>query len=123
MSPEIKNIETFPLIYNDRDFLLVRFVDDTVQPFYRSSGRNSGMPGTWLPFDGIIITHEKPWFNKRRFCNNIPEHLRRFGSDYYKLVSQHLDSLHLPYATTITTDILQVNELFNLDETFLAPSS
>lgn len=25
------------------------------QAFYMSTGRNSGMPGTWLPFDGILL--------------------------------------------------------------------
>jgi hypothetical protein len=37
----------------DRDIIKVTLPDGTVQPFYKSSGRNSGMKGTWLSFDGI----------------------------------------------------------------------
>lgn len=39
------------------------------QPFYQSSGYNSGMPGTWLPFFGLSVSRMQDgmmrgWFRK-----------------------------------------------------------
>ena len=39
--------------FKDRDIIFWKMPDGEKQPFYRSSGRNSGKPGTWLPFDGF----------------------------------------------------------------------
>jgi len=40
--------------------------------FYKSTGMNSGMPGKWLPFRSIVMTHVRaghgvePWYEKFR---------------------------------------------------------
>ncbi len=67
-------------------------------PFYRSSGRNSGLPDVWLPFRGI--DGHKRWFNKGY---RLPLELQavwesassrktngRYGHPIYKIISRFL---------------------------------
>ncbi|KKK84199.1 hypothetical protein LCGC14_2785750 [marine sediment metagenome] len=68
------------------------------QPFYRSSGKNSGLPDVWLPFRGIDGI--KKWFNKgyRKPLESQPlwEAIRteskdgRWGHPIYKVISDFL---------------------------------
>jgi len=37
--------------------------------FYRSTGKSSGAPGEWFPFDGLT---EEGWFDKFRYANPFP---------------------------------------------------
>lgn len=39
--------------YAGRSILVVRLIDDSEVPFYCSTGKNSGLPKTWLPFFGL----------------------------------------------------------------------
>ena len=67
-------------------------------PFYRSSGKNSGLPDVWLPFRGID-SHAK-WFNKgcrppldfkpvwESISSRKPN--GRYGHPIYKIVSEFL---------------------------------
>ena len=58
--------------FNDHDIVLVEMADGVQQPFYRSTGRNSRMPGRWFPFDGIMPTGpSKNWFIKDMFAEGI----------------------------------------------------
>ena len=69
------------------------------QAFYRSSGRNSGRPGAWLPFDGIawLVDPPKAWFDKLRFTTlPLTNSLCRFGSEKHRTVSEDLLALELP---------------------------
>jgi hypothetical protein len=38
-----------------RTIVQVKLADGTTQPFYRSTGFNSGQPGGWFPFEGLQI--------------------------------------------------------------------
>lgn len=81
------------MIFRDRDFVVLRFKkDDSIQPFYRSSGRNSGKPGTWFPFDGIVWIG-RLWFNKERFWTG--DSLHRYGTARHKKVSDYLAQMEL----------------------------
>lgn len=66
------------LRFADRDVVVVT-IDGKRQGFYRSSGRNSGLPGEWLPFDGLALNG---WFDKSRFIRrDVGEiWLHRFGT-------------------------------------------
>jgi hypothetical protein len=80
-----------------RPFVLVRKADGSLQPFYRSTGTWSGMPGVWLPFDGfggVVNNKFTPgWYRKNRFSQDefakgTPLH--RFGSEENKALSDLL---------------------------------
>jgi hypothetical protein len=80
-----------------RPFVVVRKADGSLQPFYQSTGDNSGMAGAWLPFDGfggvINDTFHKSWYRKNRFgqggfARGTPLH--RFGSEENKTLSELL---------------------------------
>lgn len=95
MSPD--SIST-TIRFKDRDIIKV-YKGDKVQPFYRSTGRNSGKEGTWFPFDGLEIF--PLWFDKRKFVwkpgkNDVPEHLHRYGTDEFKAISDRLGEMNLP---------------------------
>jgi hypothetical protein len=79
------------------------------QPFYRSSGRNSGRPGAWLPFDGIVPFPD-PWFDKSRFCHELEREdaLYRYGTEDYKTAGEMLDGLTIEPARE-TDDIHAIN--------------
>ena len=49
------------LEYAGRSILVVRLVDDSEVPFYRSTGNNSGLPESWLPFFGL---RKDGWLHK-----------------------------------------------------------
>ena len=77
----------------ERPFVVVRKADGSLQPFYRSTGENSGMPGRWLPFDGFGGPPSKSWYRKDRygqgeFARGTPLH--RFGSEENKTISDLL---------------------------------
>ena len=68
-------------------------------PFYRSSGSNSGLPNTWLPFRGV--DQYKFWFHKacRDPLNSNPIWIKngsaigeygRFGHYIYQQLSKYL---------------------------------
>lgn len=73
-----------------RDIVRV-MIDDIVQAFYRSSGRNSNMPGAWLPFDGVTYYL---WFDKSRFAQ--PPELERFGTELNQQISLALSKIDIP---------------------------
>lgn len=83
-----------PINYARRWIVAVRLPDGAVQPFYRSSGHNSGKPGTWLPFDGLA--YQGLWLNKSRFVHNPPYQIlpdpryHRYGSPELMEVSDWL---------------------------------
>ena len=89
-----------------RDIIQVRTTEGW-QPFYRSTGNNSRMPGRWLPFDGIFRdSHAKPWFDKARFC---PEgDLERFGTLALKDLSDQLSKEEIP--TLRPKSVWDINE-------------
>jgi hypothetical protein len=81
------------MIFRDRDFVVLRFKkDDSIQPFYRSFGRNSGKPGTWFPFDGIVWIG-RLWFNKERF--RTKDDLSRYGTARHKKILDYLAQMEL----------------------------
>ena len=69
--------------FASRDIILVSLKNEVLQPMYCSSGRNSGMPGIWLPFDGI--NYNGSWFDKTQYCTPIAEpEFHRFGNQELK---------------------------------------
>jgi RHS repeat-associated protein len=100
-----------------RDMVVVRIPGTQErQPFYRSSGNNSGMPGRWLPFDGLGGNPRMPddWLNKTRFTSGggFPQGhpLHRFGSVANMWISNALEALGLPMGQDVT-DMARANEL------------
>lgn len=73
--------------FGGRDIILV-----DKQPFYRSTGRNSGMAGAWLPFDGVGLYLGKFWFDKSQYCFGG----YRYGNDDLKAISDELAKLEIP---------------------------
>lgn len=100
--------------YGRRDIIRVRLADGTIQPFYRSSGRNSNRGGEWLPFDGVVPELGN-WFNKQRFTSGEmedPAHpLHRFGTEENKRISEMLGEQDIPQGREIDFDNpTEVNE-------------
>lgn len=60
---------------------------------YRSSGHNSGMPGVWLPFDGIA--RQGTWFDKTAYCFPVSD-IHRFGTQELKDLSDELGVINIP---------------------------
>jgi RHS repeat-associated protein len=78
----------------DYDFLVVE-TSVGRQAFYRSSGKNSGMPNAWLPFDEFGANINKWGYTSR---GGFPEGhpLRRFGSEEFRDISAALGELDIP---------------------------
>ncbi|MDD3159952.1 MAG: hypothetical protein PHQ98_03225 [Candidatus ainarchaeum sp.] len=76
-----------------RPVLIIMNSDGQIMPFYRSTGRNSKLPGKWLPFRGIKnkkifngINGEIPIYQKLVTHPNIPS--------YYKAISEKLTEIY-----------------------------
>ena len=99
-------IDEVILRHAERDIIKVTLDDGQVQPFYCSSGYNSGMPGTWLPFDGCyIIGGQVVWFDKRKYkwdyrlsqdLQTVEPHLDRYGTEELKAISDELAKMDIP---------------------------
>lgn len=110
MSNQIKIKENKILRYKDRDIILV-IRGEIRQPFYRSTGRNSGCPGTWFPFNGIgKYWGESTWFIKDDIIS-MGEVNRmdnpRFGSPEFKEISDNLFSQNIEAG--IEGGIIEIN--------------
>jgi hypothetical protein len=80
--------------YRNRDIVMV-LVNGNRQPFYKSTGRSSGMPNTWLPFDGVKYPNTVgEWFDKEAYVVNGKLH--RFGSELNMEISNALASIDIP---------------------------
>jgi len=75
--------------------VVVRNMVGQPQAFYRSSGQENGMPGRWLPFDGIQPTRDGPTFDLRRFTTPAAkaDGLNRFGSPMNEAISKKLGEM------------------------------
>lgn len=71
--------------YKDRIVVKVYFEDGTFQPFYKSTGKNSQMPGEFLPFDGLDERFD--WFIKTRFTYKAYAPIHRYGNEFLMEVS------------------------------------
>lgn len=67
-------IDKNPIEFAGRLIVRIILPSGYIQPFYRSSGYNSKMPGRFFPFDGFHCGV----FYKNRYCRNI--HLLRIGT-------------------------------------------
>lgn len=84
------------LRFGGRDIIWVEDCKEGRLGFYRSTGRNSGMAGEWLPFEGIGL-HPfwgSLWFDKSRFCDEAP--MIRYGNKRLRDISKTLTSLPIP---------------------------
>lgn len=95
--------------FHGRDIVRVLLDSGEIQPFYRSSGKNSRLPGAWLPFDGIQILRitrhaEHTWMDKQRFTErpSLQEGtpLHRYGTDELKQISEALGSMDIAEGQT-----------------------
>ena len=96
------------------DFLVVE-TSVGRQAFYRSSGINSDMPGTWLPFDENIADirlGKEPYTEAGGFPRNHP--LYRFGSVEFRQISAALGRRNIPMGGIPLQTAAQVNEILNL---------
>lgn len=103
--------------YCGRDVIVVKLAEGK-QPFYRSSGHNSGRHGVWFPFDGwTLYPYAKDgWFIKDKYW--MPGHaLHRYGNQLYKDVSDYLATLDIPEGK-VTTDGNEVNEFIKKAKPF-----
>ncbi len=96
-----------PIRYAGRD-IIVLLTKEGRQPFYRSTGNNSGRPGKWFPFDGLWV---KSWFDKTRFVETPG--LTRFGTDHFKMISDKLATMNIPSPSQEHTDPIDVNKFLN----------
>ncbi|HLL73586.1 MAG TPA: M15 family metallopeptidase [Pyrinomonadaceae bacterium] len=84
-----------------RDVVIVERADGTRQAFYRSSGQNSGQPGEWFPFGGVVDGGEYDgWFNKAPYVrdelSDTAHPLHRYGTEENREIGQWLKSQNLP---------------------------
>ena len=101
--------------HEGRDFVIVE-TSVGRQGFYRSTGRSSGMPGTWLPFDEIFehdLRYSKGWFNKGEYVRPGDSRLHRFGSEEFKAISETLTSRNIPTSTFVLQDEAHVNQMLD----------
>ncbi len=101
-------IESIVYRVKGRDIIKVQVREGYVQPFYRSTGRNSSMPGQWLPFSGVVYVPsfegngiEIPiWLDKAKFSdrleNGLYGELHRYGTQELKEVSKILGMMNIP---------------------------
>lgn len=87
----------------NRDIIKVLLDNGTFQPFYKSSGKNSGKKDEWLPFDGILCHEEFPlWFHKSRYKNKENPEYHRYGTPELKDVSEKLGDMEIREGTEAT---------------------
>lgn len=98
----------------DRLFTVAEMPDGTPQAFYQSTGRNSEMPGRWLPCNGVTMHPHNPmkktWIDKSKFDGSLSRNpadparpgspLHRFGSPEAVEVSKRLASLPVRVVAT-----------------------
>lgn len=88
--------------YKDRDILVWVLPSGKRQPFYKSTGRNSGMPGRWLPFDGIwpeCPAFPRGWFINDRYAGPI----HRYGTEALRMASEAIEASHPPSGSPLAT--------------------
>ena len=100
----------------ERDIVVVK-IGGQRQGFYRSTGRNSGKPKQWLPFDGISFGRfvGTVWFNKSHFCDIFPDSshsMNRYGSSELLTISQELEKMNIPEGKPVKC-IEDVNRFLN----------
>lgn len=106
----VPTIDEHPIKYSGRVVIKLIFNDGKIQPFYKSTGTASGMPGTWFPFDGAEPSYL--WFRKDRYKvkndknENLPLH--RYGSGRLKELSDWLAVLDTTKACKVDT-LTEVN--------------
>lgn len=79
------------LRFSGRDIIRVELDDGSIQPFYRSTGKNSGMKDEWLPFNGISL-YFGLWFDKNGY---IEGDWYRYGSEELFRISKKLAELNI----------------------------
>ncbi|WP_156956653.1 hypothetical protein [Candidatus Odyssella acanthamoebae] len=100
--------------YKKRPIIVVRLIDDSEIPFYRSTGINSGLPAAWLPFFGL---HNDGWFNKHYTFTNDDitdfklDPLYHSGCYVLAQVATELDRLNIgdPHYTPKEAPISRIN--------------
>lgn len=100
---------------HDRDIVVVWIPGRGRQPYYRSSGRNSGRPGQWFPFDGLV-PWLGGWFAKHRFCpdpeTSVPKDQDRYGLPVFEAVGRWLADQPIPDGAPLADDF-QANHWIN----------
>ncbi len=107
-----------------RDFLVVE-TSVGRQPFYRSSGSNSGMPGQWLPFDELSPRPGRYWVNKGEYAQGAfgpASPLHRFGSAEFQQISQRLTAMNIPPGEPVGS-IHAANQLLDFHRSRLTPGN
>lgn len=94
-------------ICNEHRDIVVVTTEQIRQGFYRSTGRSSGRPGVWFPFDGLcFFPGHGLWFVKSRFI--LPEQLDsplyRFGDPELLRISDELCARHIPASTDVRSE-------------------
>lgn len=107
-----------------RDVVTVEKSDGMRQAFYRSSGQNSGQPGEWFPFGGIVERGAYDgWFNKTPFVLNelsdTAHPLHRYGTEENKQIGAWLKSQDIPEGVEVPRAELnaRLKEFGAFDET------
>ncbi len=97
-------------IYNGTLSVMIDYIPEKLywrQAFYLSTGSNSGIPATWLPFSGIIIQAETmrtryefnesiagtSWFSKSEFSSGLDYATRKYKLPLPKLTEQEQELL------------------------------
>ena len=82
---------------------------------YKSSGTNSGMPNTWLPFDEVFeqnyLIWAKGWKNKQNYTNGTG--IDRFGTEELRSISQQLTAANVQESNAILEDEFHANTILD----------
>ena len=78
------------LVKDTKRSIIVVKTTTKLQAFYQSSGRNSGKPGTWFPFDGITQGPFGLWYAKDNYCPYWYMDFHRYGTQEFKDISDWL---------------------------------
>ena len=106
--------------YKGRDIVMV-LVDKKRQPFYKSTGRNSHKPDTWLPFDGVMYPESIEWFDKQAYGRGREHPLHRYGTEELKQVSDALAGMEIPQGTEVKSG-MDVNFFLGVLEKYASDS-
>lgn len=94
-------------IRNQHRDIVVVTTEQIRQGFYRSTGRSSGRPGVWFPFDGLcFFPGHGLWFVKSRFIltEQFDSPLYRFGNNELLRISDELYASHIPASSDVRTE-------------------
>ena len=86
----------------NRDIIKVKMTGKPWQPFYKSTGKNSGKPGEWVPI----------WFDKKAYADKKEDgtygKFHRYGNLRLKAISAMLGKMEIKEGTE--ANVKEIND-------------